>query len=158
MSLSYSIVGFKDVQIEDVERSLREEWGDRILSEAPLGLHISVRDSAAAYRTADHFQQETGIQESNPFLREFDILPFAAEVHVSCSRGRAAAVLLEELSELIALSLSRRLKTQALVRVADGEIPFRLYDAGAVSVDYLDRYRDFLSGRRWIPRELGHSS
>lgn len=155
MSLTYVVIGFEDRQVTDVERALCFEFGDDTLRIPPFGIHLSVANYADEYKKADSFLQQHGLVESNPFLQEFDILPFSTEIHLECMRGRLVSGILEIVADMLAVTLAKHLNTRALVRIADGEVPFRLYSStGAVEVDHVDSYRTIFSHRTWIPFSL----
>lgn len=155
MSAAYVLIGFENKQVTEVERALITECGDDALRIPALGIRLSVASYAEEYRTADKFLEEHGLSESNLFLREFDILPFSTEIHLECMRGRLIGTIMEVVADVLAATLTKRLNTRALVRIADGEVPFRLYSSnGAIEIDYVDWYRTIFRERAWIPISL----
>ncbi|WP_156912858.1 hypothetical protein [Methylocaldum szegediense] len=114
MSLTYVVIGFEDRQVTDVERALCFEFGDDTLRIPPFGIHLSVANYADEYKKADSFLQQHGLVESNPFLQEFDILPFSTEIHLECMRGRLVSGILEIVADMLAVTLAKHLNTRAL--------------------------------------------
>ena len=156
MSAGYVVIGFENSQVEALERAMRMEFGDDVLRTPALGIHLSVVNYAEEYRTADQFLKAHGMEESNEFLRHFDILPFATELRLECAPGRPIEAAIEIVGDVIAMALSKRMKTRALVRIANGEVPFRLYSAnGVTEIDYGVWYATLFISRSWIPSKVG---
>lgn len=149
MSAAYVIIGFENVTTFDVQSALSVEFG--MNAGRFLGCDLAINDSSGAYRMADRLLREQSIEEQNVFLKEFDILAFATEIHLSCGRGRSMEQVLTPLAEALAIAISARLKRRALIRIADGELPFRLYQSGRILNDYREHYADFLATSRWVP-------
>jgi hypothetical protein len=151
MSLRSIIVGFEAPMLE-VRRTLSHLLGADPAGARLLGLHLELYDMSEAYAFADAYLRMRGIDESNSFLREFDIAPFANELHLSWSAGRALAGLGLHAADVLAREASSALDTRVLIRISDGEVPFRLYEKGTVTRDYRDEYGSLIAGEDWLPK------
>jgi hypothetical protein len=155
MSSTYVLICFENKQVSEIEAAIRAEFGDRALEVPMLGIHVSVECLVDVYKQSDEWLRTHGLMESNLFLREFDILPFSTEVRLACSRGRPVEAVLEIVADLVASTISRRLNARALARIADAEIPFRLYGQnGSIEQDYVRWYEAYMAGRRWLPSSM----
>lgn len=151
MSAAYVVIGFENVTVDDLQSAMNAEFAVEDLCTSFLGCSLEIEDSRETYRMADNILQAHSLEESNKFLRQFDIMPFATEIRLSCGRGRLLADVLPHLADTIAATASFRLKCRALVRIADGECPFRLYQSGRLLTDFRDDYAAVLKTSRWVP-------
>src|SRR5690606_32302672 len=78
-----------EIAVENAKEEQMKAWVAELLPPGvpvpggALGFHYDVFDASDAYQQWDKASAELGIEEGNPFLREFDIRPYAVTLTLS---------------------------------------------------------------------------
>lgn len=119
-----------------------------------FGLNYDVFDASDAYQQWSKASTALNIEEGNPFLREFDIRPYAVTLIISTREDPWLRTAVPYVAESIARYLASKTKLPTLLTFNGGEIPYRLFHKGRVLDDYSRFYEPILGKLSEVVREF----
>jgi len=119
-----------------------------------LGMHFDVIDLQDAIDYAKQIFVSQGLEETHPFYRACDMSCFNVEIDLYSSRGHFSGEFHPVVADEVARVLTAELKTQAVIKLEDGNIPFRVYTNGQQARDLKEYYKEYFKGRHWVPYEI----
>lgn len=155
-SRAHTLINDAEIAVENATEEQMTAWVAELLPPgAPLpggalGLHYDVFDASDAYQQWDKVSAELRIEEGNPFLREFDIRPYAVTFILSSVTDRWLRAAIPFVAESTARWLSSKTGRRTLLTFNGGDIPYRLYQGDRVLEDFARVYEPIL-GKRMAP-------
>ena len=157
MTKVYTSIAIENASCEVVKSFLVKALGPAMFNKDishVLGMHFDVIDVQDAIDYAKQFLTSHGLEEAHPFYREFDMSLFNVEIDLYSSRGHFSVEFQPVVADQIARVLTAELQTRAVIKLEDGNIPFRVYANGKQIRDLREYYQEHFKGRHWVPREL----
>lgn len=113
-----------------------------------FGFIYNVLDVSDEYRQWEKSSKELGIEEGNPFLREFDIRPYAVNFILEPMPDYGLRAAFPYVAVWTARELAAKSRRRTLIVFNGGDVPFRLYQGNRVLEDYARFYEPIVGS--WV--------
>jgi len=119
-----------------------------------LGLMFDVYDHSTTYKIAQEFLEEEGLEDDIDWPSDLDVQEFSTVLSIFAITKTLGYEYVDVIGDMLAKQLSFNLETRVVVSLGGISTPLAIYDKGELAYMFLNKNKEFLETRYWVPNSF----